>query len=441
MNRPSAVRSAAGRRRFLRLRTLIWLGAGAALWIALASTWNTLRLSLPRPAPSSTISARENQHVADGGSGVQHSGAPTGSAPIWSRDLGEPIAVSPVVDSQRVYVVLGRASAATRVEALDADTGDTVWALPLDSVVDHTPTIAEPILYVGTRGGRLLAVEAATGTIRWSVQFDAAAAGPALVREGVLYAGSSAVMALDAATGQLRWRHDVGGGVAWPIALDRGVVAVLAADSHFYLVSAKNGKRRLSFPLWFSPGAGPVISERVVAFAGARGRVQAIDLEGTDIPFEKMVRWWRTRLFLWDVINSPPPVPRGYLWQQRDLGGVTARALGGDGRATFFAVDEQSGAGRIVSLANPDGRVKWVATIDSRPGVSATFLADQILVGAQSGHVYAFDTVSGEMTWQLDVKHPLAAAPAVFGQLLIVGSADGHLSAFGIGAASRNPRR
>ncbi|MBI4219764.1 MAG: PQQ-binding-like beta-propeller repeat protein [Chloroflexi bacterium] len=434
MNSPSAARSAAGRRRFLRLRTLIWLSVGAALWIALASTWNTMRLTLPRPAPNSTISARVNQHVADGGSGAQHSGAPTGSAPIWSRDLGEPITVSPVVDSQRVYVVLGHASAATRVEALDAATGETVWALPLNSVVDHPPTIAGPFLYVGTRGGRLLAVEAATGMIRWSVQFEAAVAGPALVRDGVLYTGSSAVMALDAATGKLRWRHGVGGGVAWPIALDRDVLAVLAADSHFYLVSAKNGKRRLSFPLWFSPGAGPVISERVVAFAGARGMVQAIDLEGTDIPFEKMIRWWRTRLYLWDVIKSPPPVPRGYLWQRRDLGGVAARALGGDGQATFFAVDGDSGGGRLVSLANAEGEVNWQVKVDSRLGASATFIGDKIVVGIQSGRVRAVDTRSGETAWELDAGHPLAAAPAFAGDLLMVGSVDGYFSAFDVGA-------
>lgn len=440
MDRSSPDRSRAGLRRFLRLRVLIWLSVGAAVWIALASTWNTLRLSLPRPAPSSTVSARDNQQVAEARRQGIRSGELTTSAPIWSRDLREPINDSPVVDSQRVYVVLGRSSATTRVEALDAYTGETVWALPLDAVADHAPTIAGPFLYVGTRDGRLVAIDAATGTIKWLAQTRAAVAGPALVRDGVLYAGSSDVMAVDAATGRLRWRHDVGNGVAWPIALDRGVVAVLAADSHFYLVSAKNGKRRLSFPLWFSPAAGPAISERVVAFAGERGRVQAIDLEGTDIPFEKMVRWWRTRLYLWDVVGSPPPVPRGYLWQRRDLGGVAARALGGDGRATFFAIDEQSGAGRLVSLANADGEAIWQAAVDSKVGVSATFVGADIVVGTQSGRVHAFDSRTGDATWQLDVGHPLAAAPALVGDLLIVGSIDGHLTSFDASATMRGSR-
>ncbi|MBI4306348.1 MAG: PQQ-like beta-propeller repeat protein, partial [Chloroflexi bacterium] len=340
------------------------LSAAAALWIAGASIWNTLRLSLPLPTPSTTISARDNQHVAapepviDARGLRNHGrGLPTPLDPVWTRDLEQPIAVQPVVDSHLIYVVVGRSSNDTRVEALDPDTGESIWSLLLDSVVDHPPTIANPLLYVSTRSGRLLAVEAATGLVKWTVQMDAAVAGPAVVRKGVLYVGSSDLAALDAATGRTRWRHKVGPGVTWPIALDRDVLAVLAADSHFYLVSARNGKRRLSFPLWFSPAGGPAISRRVVAFAGTRGMVQAIDLEGTDIPFEKMVRWWRTRLYLWDVIKSPPPVPRGYLWQQRALGGVAARALGSDGAATFFAVDEESGGGRVVALANADGQV------------------------------------------------------------------------------------
>jgi outer membrane protein assembly factor BamB len=338
--------------------------------------------------------------------------------------------VPPVVDGRHIYAVVGRTAGDTHVLAIDPANGRTIWELEVESVVDHPPTVAGALLYIGTRAGRLMAIDSSTGEVRWSRDWTSAVAGPALVRDGVLYAGASEVFALDAATGKRRWRHGVGSAVAWPLAMDRGVVAVLAADSHFYLISAKNGKQRLSFPLWFTPSGGPAIGDRAVAFAGTRGRVQAMDLEATDIPFEKMIRWWRTKAYLWDVVRTPPPVPRGYLWQQRGLGGIGARALGGDDRATYYAVDDLDGGGRLVALADADGRVLWQANVETRLGSSATFAGSLVLVGAASGRVHAIDVGSGEELWTLDVGTPLAASPAVVGDLLIVAAADGYLGAF-----------
>lgn len=423
---PALQRRSKGRR--WRRPALAVLVGGGALWITIASIWNILRLSFPLPAPASTISAREHQRVA--GPAPSTAGIEPETAPAWTRELGAPVAAPLAVDSERVYVVAGHTSQTARVEALDVHTGERLWSLPLNSVTDYSPTVADGFLYIGTRAGRLIAVDGTSGGIKWEVRTGASVTGPPHVRDGVLYAGSSQVMAFDAASGKPRWRHDVGSGVAWPIAVDRDVVALLAADSHFYLASAKNGKRRLSFPLWFSPAAGPVISGRTVAFAGSQGRVQAMDLEGSDVPFEKMIRWWRTRLYLWDVIKSPPPVPRGYLWQRRDLGGMSARALVGDGQATYFAVDAQSGTGRLVALANDSGHTKWEVVFDSRIGASATFVGDHMLVGGESGHVYAVDSASGQVKWQLNFERPVVGSPALVGALMIVASTDGHISAF-----------
>ncbi|MBI4307116.1 MAG: PQQ-binding-like beta-propeller repeat protein, partial [Chloroflexi bacterium] len=104
----------------------------------------------------------------------------------------------------------------------------------------------------------------------------------------------------------------------------------------------------------------------------------------------------------------------------------------------FFAVDEESGGGRVVALANADGQVIWQAAVESRPGGPAVFLADSIVVGLKSGHVHAFEAASGEKAWEFDVGHPLAAAPAFFGDLMIAGSTDGALVAFKMGAPSAN---
>jgi outer membrane protein assembly factor BamB len=398
--------------------------------VGLKASWNALHLSLPLSSPAGSLTARHNQQIT--GDPRWHLAARGSIANVeyaWVFNTGEPLMAAPAVSNDEIFLVSGTKASSGRIHAMDASSGDVIWEIPLNSIADHSPIVADDSLFVGTRGGEILSLAAQTGSRQWSFDGLASISGPPIVLEGVLYAGASHLYALDAETGKVRWRHKVGDRVVWPLAVGDGAVAALANDNHFYLVTANNGTRRLTFPLWFKPVGGPVISDQTVVFSGATGNVQAMALRGTDVPFEKALRYWRTKLFLWEIISALPPVPRGYLWQQRQLGGHVARMIGGDSQRVYLTIDEAGTGGRVVALDGSTGMLVWEFKDESRFAPGATLAGDVLVIGTQGGRVHGIDVNSGESLWNLTVEGPVSAAPALTDDMLLVPSSDGKLYA------------
>ncbi len=407
------------RRLWLLLALLILAGL---LSVALASLWNYLGVSFPLPSPTTNLTSL-------------HSPAAPGLAALraaqteWAFDAGEPLVVAPITVGRRAYLVAGRTPLTGRVVALDLGSGEVVWTRQLDSISDYPPAAAGDLLFVGTRGGQLLALDRHTGHERWSFEAEASILGQPIVEGGVLYFASTRVYALDAATGKQRWKHKVGGQVTRPIALSEGIVAAVSSDGDLNLIDGGTGKRRLTFPLWFGPSAGPTISGGTVVVSGDGANVQALALRGRDIPMEKAVRYWWTKLWLWDMAPKPP-LPRGFLWQQRTIRGITAHPLAADAERIFLGVKDPEQTARIVALSRGTGEVLWQYPVESPVAASATLTGDMMLVGTEAGRIFGLDTTSGRKVWELAVGSPVAAAPAVAGKTILVPSLDGVLYAF-----------
>jgi outer membrane protein assembly factor BamB len=398
--------------------------------VGLKSTWNALHLSLPVSSPVGLLTAQNNQQVT--GDPQWHLAARGSIANVeyaWVFSTGEPLTAAPTVSNNEIFLVSGTKASSGRIHAVDAPSGDVIWDLPLNSIADHPPIVADDSLFVVTRGGDILSLAARTGLPQWSFDGLASISGPPVVLEGTLYAGASQLYAIDAETGKVLWGHKIGNRVVWPLAVSDGVVAAMASDNNFYLVTANNGTRRLTFPFWFKPVGGPAISDQTVAFSGARGNVQAMAVSGTDIPFEKALRYWRTKLFLWDIISAPPPVPRGYLWQQRQLGGHVARLIGGDSQRVYLTIDDPETGGRVVALDGSTGSLVWEFKGESQFARSGTMVGPILIIGTEGGRVHGIDINSGEGLWNLTVGGPVSAAPALTDDMLLVPSSDGKLYA------------
>ena len=412
----------ASRRRSWTTRGLV-IAAPLLLALTLAAVWNTFRLSLPRSQPTSALTA-----VSPHGDASGPVSTPAGSV-RWVFDAGEPLVVPPVAVGDRVYAVAGRSSATGRVVALEKESGEQVWEVSLGTVGDHPPVIADGILYVGTRAGRLLALSVDSGEEIWSFEDPhSSISGPPVVRDGVLYVGASAIYALDAATGEERWRHEAGHWVPLPVAFSQGVVAAIGGDNHLYLVDAWTGKRRLSFPLWFQPSGGAAVSGETVVMTGHRGLAQALDLHGYDIPMEKAVRSWWTKMWVYGAAGQPP-LPRGYLWQQREVGGLLGRPVAADGQRVYMAVTLADRTGQAAALDSRTGDILWRFSTDSPVARSATLVDGLLLIGTERAGLYALDVVSGQTVWRVPVDGPVTAAPTISGRMVVIPSADGKLYA------------
>lgn len=433
-------------RRRKRLLSVICASAVTAilLLIGLVSAWNYFDFALHVPSPTSAISestiqaailsAAPSGRIAPGriASGRVASGRVASSRIEWSFDTGEPIAASPVAHEGLVYVVAGRRIDTGRIVALDLDSGQPTWTYTLSGVSDFPPAVAGEMLYAVTRDGRVIALDLQNGQEKWTYNTQDLLLGTPAVRDGMLYAASDGLRALDALTGELLWTHQTEGGrTITPLAHSEGIVAVLSKGNHLNLIDAVKGKRRLTTGLWFGGIGAPVILEDTVVVTGDRGIVQAVDLHARDIPMEKALRFWWTKLWLYKSAPRPPD-PVGYSWHHRGIGGLSADIVAaGDGRLFFIAKHADHSA-EVVALDASGGHELWRfgkgVPISQGVALSGYYqIADTLIVGTQDGWLHGLDASSGEGVWSFSVDFSISAVSVTDENSILIASRDGVL--------------
>ena len=408
-------------------RSHVWIAlalASLSLAIAIASTslWNYFGLSLPVPEPTSDITAPQMTEA------VERIDRLTGSV-AWEFDAGKPMTAPATSVGDTIYIVSGTTVDTGAIASLTASEGTRVWEFMLGSIADYPPVVAADMVFVGTRAGNLIALDRHTGKTVWVSDLGSAVVGSPIVRAGVIYIASRAVYAIDAATGERLWRHTLGGDVSRPVRLSNRIISAVSSDGSVNLISAANGRRRLTFPIWFSTSAAPVVADRTLVIPGDRAFVQALDIEERDVPMEKAIRYWWTKLWLWDMAPHPP-LPRGYLWQNRAIVGDTAYALGVDSDSVFIGVAEVDGSGTAVTLDLSTGQVQWEIPTESPALSPAILTGDSLILGIEGAGVLALDKLTGTPLWHLELDEGLSAAPTVTKSgLILIPTTGGALKA------------
>ncbi len=134
--------------------------------------------------------------------------------------------------------------------ALRASTGELLWTLRDRTADNYSPTVVNGVVYVaaGNDGWALLyAVRASDGSILWRQKaWDTGVLGIGMaptVADGVVYAGSKTkkLYALDAATGKIRWTIPLGEEVGTPPAVVNGT-AYVPTDDHLRAIRVSTGE-------------------------------------------------------------------------------------------------------------------------------------------------------------------------------------------------------
>ena len=410
----------ASRRRLWIVLTLVPIAI--ALSVTAISLWNYHGLSLQVPTPTRDISALETP-VQIG------SIARPSIASEWVFDSGEPLSAPATYADGSIYIVAGDTMATGAIASVTASEGYRHWHVSLDSIADYSPAVTGDMVYVGTRSGVLTALDRETGEALWAFDLESSVVGSPIIQAGVIYIASDDVYAIDAATGKQLWRHTIDGDVSRPIRLSGQIISAISSDGNVNLISAENGRRRLTFPLWFSTSAAPVVSGTALVVPGDRAFVQALDIQERDVPMEKAIRFWWTKLWLWDMAPRPP-LPRAYLWQNRTIGGDTAYALGADDYSVFLGVSEVDGSRTVVALDLSTGHVRWETPAASTVFSPAILTDDSLIVGTNGAGVLAIDKLTGTLLWELDVQGGLSTAPTLTGGgTILLPTADGVLRA------------
>ena len=249
------------------------------------------------------------------------------------------------------------------IRALNAETGETVWAFDLrgevesDRAVYGTPAISDGVAYIGGYDGMLYSLNLENGNDLWEK----------LVGDGSPIVGGPAV-----------------GG---------GLVVVGSSDGFLYAYDVADGSFRWSFPTDNSIWATPAVANDRVFFGSMDQKVYALDLDGQKV------------------------------WEFHTGGAVTAQPLVQDGRvyigsfsSDFFALDAETGS---MIWKFPDAS-NWYWS-------RAVTNGDTLFVGSTNGNLYALDATTGRLRWAYPTDGSIVGSPALVGDRVAVASTDGRV--------------
>ena len=411
------------RRRLVRwgVAALVVLAIGA--WIAYENIGTTRFL----PPPASNISAdpgKDDWPMAmrdPGHSAVAAAlGRPIDGRLKWRFDTDEPIASSPAVVGDRVFLSTGD----RRIVVLDAETGQLIWERTVSGPVNSSPAVAGGLVFVGLRDGTTLSLDAETGERRWEYLADGLKYSSPAVMDGVLYIGSGDRMlyALDAITGDLRWTYEASDMIVADPVVNGEIVAVTSSDGVLHIVDVDTGNRRLDVATR-STGAPVLLGDRVYV-ADRRGALLGVDWHQRVLPFEKGLLWLRLQLWAWGMFDSPPAA-KGIAWVfvDTDNSFVGAPVLAHD---RLYAATR---TGRLLAVDRDERTRAWTFDAGAPILASPSVVGDLVLVGDLLGTLHALDAFTGDQLWEFNTEGRITSTPVFAHGTLYVTSWDGSLYA------------
>lgn len=290
---------------------------------------------------------------------------------LWRRDVGRG------TDKRRLYLVpaLGdgrifAADARGLVIAVDPNEGRPIWRADLGVPLSSGPASEGGRVVLGTTNGDLIALSAVDGTQLWRARAESEILSVPRFADDliVVHTLDDNVYGFDAATGEVRWRF-----------LNQAPVLILRGSS--------------------SPAITP--SGAIVGLTG--GRLVKLDL-ADGVPL------WTTRV--------TPPTGRSELERITDLDAdpvvLDDTVYVGTYNGDLAAVDLESGV------------VLWRRTLSVYAGLVAD--PNTLYVTDADDHLWAADRERGAGRWrQEQLAHRRLSAPALLGDLVLVGDYDGWL--------------
>jgi outer membrane protein assembly factor BamB len=240
--------------------------------------------------------------------------------------------------------------------------------------------------------------------LAWQVDTGGELYGAPTIAEGILYVTSKAgiLHALDAASGTEIWRHTVTSYVtrATPAVVD-GTVYV-GAGFTFSALDAATGEERWSIPLQYGGQASPTVREGLVVVSSQQGWIFAIEAGSGEI--------------LWRLPTE----------------GIVFGAASITGDSVIYGTDE----GILYNVDSQSGRSNWRITLPGAIYASPVVTGDAVLATTQAGELHALDLASGDGLWSVDYGGALP--PATNGEVVVLAASDGGV--YGLDAATGERR-
>jgi outer membrane protein assembly factor BamB len=337
----------------------------------------------------------------------QHTGHSSSTVPLtnntrWNKQIAKNgYKISPVVSSGMIYV-----SSNEKLYALNADTGDEIWAFEVEN--SSYPAVEDNIVIFGSTNGKIYALNAENGDKVWEFAIGKpnSIQAPTIVNGRVFLSGYCAalrlpgfiiknkVFVLRLSDGHEIWNYTTEDDVSCSPTVDNGKV-FFGSYGKTYALNESTGEELWNFPV--ETFSSPVAKDGVI-FIGGLSKIYALNsTTGAEI-WNTTIGWRTEDLVICDnilVANS--------------LGTISGiNATTGEKIWTF-------GTGYIGS---------YLAATD-----------DVVVIG--SAKIYAVDAQSGMLIWSYNVPVEGYAtdyiwfSPAISNNMVFVSCGNGKLYVFG----------
>jgi len=271
------------------------------------------------------------------------------------------------------------------------------WSFSTLGEVVSSPVVVDDTVYVGSKDGKVYALDAQTGEKEWEYETGADIRSDPVVAGTTLYIGNDAgevfALSLD---GVEEWTASFDGPIFTPLNVAGGRLYVPFGDSSLVALNASSGAEG-----WRNDGR-----PRDVAVAGG-----SVFATGSVNYLYKLNASDGSRV--WSDYRDDPSPPTY------------------DTKTVYVG-----GEDRIAAYNATDGTIRWLTEftdplygpqcqsigVRDRTAYVAVALEDD-----SAGYALAFDTVTGERQWRVELPNPINSAPVLAGDLIYVGCDDGNV--------------
>lgn len=411
-------------------RRILW-GTAIVLAVLFSGSWSYRYVKanvsfLPPPASAVTLNEAPGQwasyrkdllntgYVAD-------TPLPIEGRVKWALKTEQAFFSSPALSEGKLFVSTGD----RRIISMDADSGKVVWEYQTTGPVDSSPMVSGGLVYFGLRDKRVVAIRADTGKEVWDFFTGNPILAPPSVKDGVLYIGSGdgALYALDAATGSLRWSFPTRGWVVSAPALTEDSVIIASQDGWLYTLRPSTGAKMFSYFTGGAVTSAPAVHEDKIYVTNKTGRIWAVAEGERDLFLDKERQIVHAQFYIWGIA-SPPSPQKGTVWGQRKAKQVFTSPAVGQGTVVVG-----SDSGNVYAWDAEDGSPRWEYKAGGPVQSSPSIAGNTVYFGADDGKLYALDLSTGERLWDLQLGGKVRSSPAIGSGVLYVTAEDGVLYA------------
>ncbi len=279
-----------------------------------------------------------------------------------------------------------------------------------EQYIKLSPAFNHDRLFAADAKGTITAWDAKTGSRLWRISTALPiTAGPAVSADLVIVGASNAVVAaFDQQNGKLVWQITAPSEVLATPAVSGEVVIIKTIDGQLTALDVKTGALKWHYqedvPSLILRGSSSVVFDKDLVIAGfENGKVTTLDLPSGKPVWQKAIGTPLSSNIIANMvdIDATPIVQNGVV----------------------FAASYQ---GNIMSLNVANGQTLWEHTVSTFSGIAAN--ANHVFVSEADSSMTAFDSKTGAVVWtQKDLLYRKITGPVVFGDMIVVGDAEGFL--------------